>query len=182
MPRRKVDPVALANAVEKIKTGEWTMRLAAKLSGIPRSTLHDRCSGKHAKVYGSSRVFTDAEEAEYVFFIKECERLKIPLTLKMFMVEVVKVLKGNGHSARFKGGIPGDVWKAEFFKRHNTIVPRVSSSVTIGMALVSEYDIRRWHSVAKLEIEAFEGASDIFSDPRRIFNGDETAFSLDGSK
>ena len=89
---------------------------------------------------------------------------------------------GDPRQARFKNGMLGETWRKAFFNRHKDVVPRIASSVTLGMAQVSEYSIRKWHNLAKVEVQSFEGAANIFDEPRRIWNADETAFSLDGSK
>jgi hypothetical protein len=99
-----------------------------------------------------------------------------------FVEDVRKVVKNEERRKRFADGKPGRTWLDSFFNRHTQVVPRVASTVTLGMAQVSEGAIRGWHARAKAEIMAFEGASNIFDDPRRIWNCDESAFSLDGSK
>jgi hypothetical protein len=58
---------------------------------------------------------------------------------------------------------------------------RLSSSITVGMSMVTEYDIRRWHRQAYVDVGAFTGASRILEDPNRIFNCDESGFPLDAS-
>lgn len=62
-------------------------------------------------------------------------------------------------------------------KRHPNISVRTSEHVTAASACISEQDIKKWFEGIKQYLKE-EGLYDILSDPTRIFNGDETGFSL----
>jgi len=53
---------------------------------------------------------------------------------------------------------------------------RTSEHVTAANACISEQDIKKWFEGIKQYLK--EGLFHILSDPTRIFNGDETGFSL----
>ena len=62
-------------------------------------------------------------------------------------------------------------------QRHPLISIRTSEHVTTASACVSEKDIKKWFS----DIHQYlvdEKLDDILQDPTRLFNGDETGFSL----
>lgn len=64
-----------------------------------------------------------------------------------------------------------------FLKRDPAIVYRTSEGVTQSSACVSESDIRKWFS----EIEDYLSQNNllnIFNEPSRIYNGDESGFQL----
>jgi len=68
-------------------------------------------------------------------------------------------------------------WYKSFIKRHPNISVRTSEHVTAASACISEQDIKKWFEGIKQYLKE-EGLFDILSDPTRIFNGDETGFSL----
>ena len=55
---------AMEAAMSDVRSGKYSVLCAAKLYGIPKSTLHDRISGKviHGQKPGPKRYFTPAEE------------------------------------------------------------------------------------------------------------------------
>lgn len=61
--------------------------------------------------------------------------------------------------------------------RHPSISVRTSEHVTGASANVGEKDIRKWFSDIHKYVDD-NNLSDIFNDPARLFNGDETGFSL----
>jgi len=61
--------------------------------------------------------------------------------------------------------------------RHPNLSLRTSEHVTAASVCLSENDIKKWfNDIYKYLSE--EGLCDILNDPTRIFNGDETGFSL----
>lgn len=62
-------------------------------------------------------------------------------------------------------------------KRHPNISVRTSEHVTAASASISEQDIRNWFNGIQQYLKE-EGLYDVLCDPTRIFNGDETGFSL----
>ena len=66
---------AMRVTMDLIKSGKSSMLHAAKLYGIPNSTLHDRISGKilHGQKPGHQRYFSAAEENEMANFCRGSE-------------------------------------------------------------------------------------------------------------
>ncbi|KAH1024613.1 hypothetical protein HUJ05_004073, partial [Dendroctonus ponderosae] len=66
-------------------------------------------------------------------------------------------------------------WYKSFLRRNSSLTERQTEAVTSASANVSENNIRGWFA----KIEAYlrnEELLDIFKDPKRIFNSDETNF------
>jgi hypothetical protein len=105
------------------------------------------------------------------------------MTTSQFQETVAEVMGDDERRFRFGAdGRPGRKWVKNFFDRNPSLTHRSASKMTVGMASVSENNIRRWHHMAKLEIEQVDGAATILADPRRIFNVDESGFPLDAGK
>lgn len=62
-------------------------------------------------------------------------------------------------------------------RRHPNISIRTSEHVTAASACISEKDIRKWFNDIYQYLKE-EQLCDILNDPSRVFNGDETGFSL----
>ena len=62
-------------------------------------------------------------------------------------------------------------------RRHPLISVRTSEHVTSASACISETDIKKWFSEVHLYLVE-NGLNEILEDPTRVFNGDETGFSL----
>ena len=71
-------------ALKDVTNGLLTVRLAALEYNVPRSTLHDRVTGKvcPGAVGGAPRYLDDEEEEELVEFLLHCAQLGYPKTVK----------------------------------------------------------------------------------------------------
>ncbi|KAJ8940863.1 hypothetical protein NQ314_010550 [Rhamnusium bicolor] len=77
----------------------------------------------------------------------------------------------------FKDDRPGQKWYLGFLRRHPEIRARTAETINKARATVTQEHIRSWLRELKsylLEIHA----ADLLEDPSRIFNGDESGFSL----
>jgi transposase len=71
----KHNEAVMEEVVDKIKMGIYSVREAARVSGIPRSTLSDRVNalgGMSGR--GRKQILTPEEEARLVFFLRDMER------------------------------------------------------------------------------------------------------------
>lgn len=71
----------------------------------------------------------------------------------------------------------GRKWFDGFLRRHPSITIRKPEKISSASAKVSEADIRGWFTKISLYFDE-NNLTHILSDPRRIFNGDETSFYL----
>lgn len=72
---------------------------------------------------------------------------------------------------------PGEKWYRSFLRRHPEISIREAESINRARAVVTEERVRNWFMELKQFLEE-QGALDVLEEPDRIFNGDETGFSL----
>ncbi|XP_049307835.1 uncharacterized protein LOC125777328 [Bactrocera dorsalis] len=77
----------------------------------------------------------------------------------------------------FKNNIPDRKWLQGFLKRNPTVSQRVSQSLTVSRASVTESSIRSWFKRVYQYLEN-NNCLDVLEDSTRIFNCDESAFFL----
>lgn len=82
------------------------MQQAAEAYDVPKSTLHDRITGKvpFDKKSGPPKYLTDAEEAELVNFIVESARMGYARSRKEVLTLVQAALKSKGKEVVLSGG------------------------------------------------------------------------------
>lgn len=85
--------------------------------------------------------------------------------------------KDLGKSKLFRNGKPGERWYANFLRRYPAICLRKAEGVNKGRAVITEECIRRWFQELQKILED-NNSSDVMEDPSRIFNADESGFSL----
>jgi len=68
-------------------------------------------------------------------------------------------------------------WYKAFLRRNPVISIRTSEHVSAASANLSEFDIRKWFTDI-YQYLTDENLENILKDPRRVFNGDESGFSL----
>ena len=81
-------------AYQSYQRKEFSLRQAAEAYEVPKSTLHDRITGKvpFNKKSGPAKYLTDAEEAELVNFIVECAKVGYARSRKDVLTLVQAVL------------------------------------------------------------------------------------------
>lgn len=88
------------------------------------------------------------------------------------MLETVqKICTKLGKPNPFTNNLPGKKWFELFMKRHPKIAKRVSESVNLSKANVSEESLRNWYTLVE-EYLAEKDLLNVSSD--RYFNTDET--------
>ncbi|XP_050681505.1 uncharacterized protein LOC126976946 [Leptidea sinapis] len=171
----------LKNAIDSIKNQLMGYREACRYYGVPFATVHDRLSGKVAvnkkpKV-GPDPVLGVQGEEKLTKWIIDMAKCGFPLNKQDLLESVSKIIAKSGAKTPFKDGKPGDTWYQKFLKRHPQISIREPEGINNARAVLTEKRIRCWFKDLREFIESID-AMDIFQDPDRIFNGDETGFSL----
>ena len=163
--------VSMEKAVTAVEQG-MSIRRAAESFAVPRSTLHDRTSGKIRMDSRSGRkpYLTVEEEEELVCFLLRCAKIGYAHTRKQVLVLVQQILESKGIDVRVSSG-----WWERFCQRHPNLSLRTAVPLSLSRAMATDENvINRYYDL----LEETLRANDIFNDPRRIYNCDETGVPL----
>lgn len=166
----------LRRALDAIKNGTPCLA-AAKQYNVPRTTLIGKIKGIYPEECrsGAPSVLTVNEENLLVQWLINMGRMGFPVTKDQFLDSVSLLIKNLKRSNNFTDGRPGRHWYELFTKRHPDISERIAQNLCASRAAVTENKIRNWHK----EIEEYFISNKInITDPKRIFNTDESAFFL----
>ena len=98
-------------AVNKVLNGELSVRIASALYCVPKSTLSDRCLGKHSKKEGRQQVIDEPEEKILVDRILVLAKWGFPLNCTDLKHLVKSSLDRQGLKIdTFRENLPGDKW------------------------------------------------------------------------
>ncbi|KAF8792530.1 uncharacterized protein LOC129969677 [Argiope bruennichi] len=184
MPKEKsrvtYTPENLDQALEELRNN-GSLREVAKKYGIPKSTLHFKLKNPgHKTTLGPSTILSVEEEAFLENWILELNKKGFPLKKEDLQSSVQKFLADNPRPNPFKNNCPGEGWIRAFMRRHPSIKFKTklrSEGGTHTSVYVSEQDVRKWF--AEIHLYLIErDLMDVLNDPRRVFNGAETAFRL----
>ncbi|KAI8512068.1 hypothetical protein Bbelb_111680 [Branchiostoma belcheri] len=113
----------MQEAIRMIKEESKSVYAAAKMSNIPRITLHDRVNERHGDKVGRPPKLSDEDEMALVHYSVYMAGKGFPLTagvMKALAKEVDKeTSKLRGEEPRFGGKTPGKKWKlGEIYEEH----------------------------------------------------------------
>ena len=153
--------------------GGMSVRKAAEEYNIPKSTLHDRLSGKvmFGSVSGPTKYLSDVEEEELVQFLLGCSSIGFAKSRKQILAIVQSVVHQKGINVIVTNG-----WWDSFRKRHPSLSLRnpeqlshVRATCTSPEVLDHYFDI----------LEKTLDQNDLSSKPCQIYNCDEIGIPLD---
>ena len=147
-----------------------SVRHAAKLCGVPKSTLYDRVSGKvqHRTRSGPNPYLT-VEEEELASFLCKCVKIGYPHTQKQVLSLVQQMIDHKGIDSTVTSG-----WWERFSKRQGlTLKTAVPLSYVRAMA-TDEDTLNRYYDM----LEDTLRINKLFDKPACIFNCDETGLPL----
>ncbi|XP_045501117.1 uncharacterized protein LOC123698513 [Colias croceus] len=171
---------SLQQALKEIRDGQISIREAARKYTIPRCTIQDRLSGRRTdeiKKQGPEPVLGKQGEEKVVKWLINIAKCGFPVKKQELLDTVQKILKDLKMPNPFKDDRPGQTWYLNFLKRHPEISVRSAEGINKARARVTEESIRLWFRELEIFLQQ-EGHSDILEDPNRMFNGDESGFSL----
>ena len=136
----------MQKAMEAVEKAD-TIRMATEKFSVPRSSLHDRVSGRvqHRKQPGKPPYLTLEEEEEIVKFLIKCANIGYPCIRAQALALVQQILD--------KKGIPQMVtfgWWQKFCQRHKVLTLRSAASLSVQRAIASDSD------AVKLYFDALE--------------------------
>ncbi|XP_071840675.1 uncharacterized protein [Apostichopus japonicus] len=183
-PYRAYSQENLVEALNKIQNGGNSVRATSKQYNIPKTTLLDKLSGRRP-VYttqGPKPVMTPEEETWLEKWLLSMSKIGYGQTRRELCLTVKKILDDDGRKNPFKDNMPGPQWVRAFMRRHPKISERAGEALGKERAMLSSSKLEEWF--AKFEEfmasdEIIDG-KEILSDPRRLFNCDESGFPLVG--
>ena len=99
-----------------------SVRQAAGQYNVPKSTLHDRSSGKvqPGAVYGKQPVLSYDVEESMATSVKEAASQGFGITRQQLMLKAGQIARRLKLTTPFRDGVPGDDWLQDGFLRRNT--------------------------------------------------------------
>lgn len=96
----------MEKAMAAVKDQGFSVRRAAEEYAIPKSTLHDRVSGRvlAGVCSGPPKYLTDEEEAELERYLTQCSSVGFARSRQ----QVIQLVRDGDHAQRF--GCNGDTW------------------------------------------------------------------------
>ena len=171
-------------AVLAFQNGEFTSeRKCAQHFNVPRTTLQ-RLLKNNLKFVGTgkkSKVFTSEEESKIINFVVNQQEIGCGLSwyqLQLLLQEVMQSLK-IANSSRITGykehnNLPNMCFVRRFATRHSLTL-RKSLEISKGRAICSVADLENWQADTIKYLLESDKFAECFSDPRRIWNQDESS-------
>ncbi|KAI4458134.1 helix-turn-helix psq domain [Holotrichia oblita] len=164
-------------ALEAVRNGKPVREVSRKYN-IPRATLQFRKSDKFVKPgFGPCPILSTEEEDILVKWIAESSKKGFPRRQEDIQASVKEFLDKVPRKNPFPDNCPLEGWYKAFLRRHPKLTIRTAEGVTSASANVAENDIRKWFSEIRTYLDSI-GYLNILDDATRVFNGDETCFSL----
>lgn len=172
-PHRYCDwsDVSMTKAMAMVEKG-MSIRRASEMFGVPKSSLHDRVSGRvqHGSQPGKAPYLNRKEEEELVNFLVKCAGIGYPHTVAQILAIVQQIVDFKKLD---KVVTPG--WWQRFCQRHKGISLRTAMPLALTRAMATDSDcIERYYDL----LEDTLVRNKIFNNPARIFNCDETGMAL----
>ena len=164
--------ISMQKAVEAVETSGLSFRRASELYNVPKSSSHDRVSGKvkvDAKA-GRDPYLTSAEEEELVHFIMKCSEIGYGYTRKQILSLVQRIVTEKGNEVSVSNG-----WWERFKQRHPQLTLRTPAPVSFSRAAATDSEV--FENYFNLLEETLK-ANDIFDKPASLFNFDESGLPL----
>ena len=164
---------AMKAAMQAVLEEGMSIRRAAEVYSVPKSTLGDRISGRVLPgcKSGPPSYLSFEEEVELVRFLYGTAQIGHGRTRQEVMAVVERVLHSRGNMKRVTSG-----WWTSFTKRHPEVVLRTPATVSSARANASNrLSIHNYFD----ELESTLDANDLRDKPCQIFNMDETGLPLD---
>ena len=138
VPYKTWNNANMERAIMAVQKGELSIRRASEIYSIPKSSLHDRISGKvtHGATSGPDPYLTATEEAELVQFLTKCASMGFARSKKQIFAIVDRALELKGRTVKASNG-----WWQSFRKRHPNMILRTSEPLSYIRAISSSPDI-----------------------------------------
>ncbi|KAJ8937533.1 hypothetical protein NQ314_011801 [Rhamnusium bicolor] len=175
-PYRNYTVADVEHAIEAVRSGT-SIASASRQFNVPRITLLYKVKGKYEVNcrIGPSTVLTSTEEQHLVKWLLTISDAGFPATRSQLLDSVQMIMKKLKRPNTFHNDRPGRKWFHGFLKRNPQISEKLTQTLTKARSEVNEQKIRSWFKEIETYVKS-KHLQNIFSDPNRIFNVDETAF------
>ena len=166
---------SLEKAIIAVEKGT-SIRRAAEMHGIPRSTLHDHISGRvdryqHAKP-GPSPYLSEQEEEELANFLVRCAEMGYPHTRQQ-VIGIAQQIVSAKRTCRDVVVTLG--WWERFRQRHPSLTLRSAVPLSYIRAMAQDQEsINHYYNL----LEDTLTQNDLLDNPTQLFNCDETGMPL----
>ena len=163
----------MTRAITAVVKDGVSIRKAAELYNVPKSTLGDRISGRvlPGSTSGPSTYLSAQEEKELTTFLCRSAAIGYGRTRKEVIAIVERVLSSRGVYKTVSSG-----WWESFVKRNPQIVLRSPAALSTVRALASDRDsLDKYFDILEDAMEE----NCLTDAPLQIFNMDETGLALD---
>ena len=117
-------------AVEAVRTKAFTLGKAAKVFGIPKSTLFDKVHDRYPLEKKIKTILTPEEEWKLAQWLVAIVKKGCKFPKQRLLQQVQKILNNEGRETVFPNNLPGNRWYYAFLKRQG-IFP-LSKKDTLG--------------------------------------------------
>lgn len=166
-------PECMKAAMKAVIESGVSIREAAQLHRVPKSTLGDRISGRvlPGATSGPSCYLSNEEEEELVNFLCRVARIGQGRTRQEVIAIVERVLTSRGNARIVSTG-----WWASFISRHPSVALRTPATLSLARAAASDrVTLDNYFD----ELEHTLEENGLVDQPCLIFNMDETGMPLD---
>lgn len=166
----------LLEAIRLVRQGKMSILGASRVFRIPYGTLGDKLRGRRPIKLQSRTLLSGIEEERLVHWIKQSAQRGFGKS-RMDIREAVKaIIESRGPTSTTDVSIPSKQWMKDFFNRHKDLSDRTPSSLGKERALVSRQNLSIWFNEMKIFLDQED--SSLLLSPERLYNADETGFSL----
>ena len=165
------DSVSMSKAMQAVELGV-SIRRASEMYGVPKSTLQDRLSGKvqHGCRPGAPSYLTHQEEEEVKAFLIKCAGIGYPHTISQVLAIVQQIIENKGIDRKVSHG-----WWQRFCQRHKDLSLRTAVPLSLSRAKATDSEcLERYCDMLEDTLKK----NNIFNNPMRIYNCDETGMPL----
>lgn len=171
---------SLQLAMQRINNKELTYAAASKLYGIPTSTLSDRIlkkTGIVSDTLGRPTSIPVALEAKLANCLRTLEKWGWGLSREEVLDVTQEFIKRNKIQTPFNDDRPGPDWFLSFRQRHNLSIKKPQPVEYLRKKMTDPFIINEYFTILEKTLHELE-----LSDPKRIWNLDETSVCLDPTK
>lgn len=166
----------LDKAVNQVNLGHMSIRKAAATFGVPKSSVHDRISGRVdiSARPGKQTVFPPEIERLLADRMKEAAEMGFGINRQQLKAKAARLSDKLKLKTPFKNGIPGDDWVNGFLKRNNLSLRSQVALSNVRSRMLNKTVTKKYFE----ELSATLNELKLTECPDRIWNMDETSVSL----